>query len=103
MCLSNHNAGYKRLDRAIRAVSQLGKKHQDLKLILVGNGSNTAALKNLAAELGQENIIFLPKLSYEKVPLILRAAHVYLNTNDESNLSHPVLEAMTCGTAVIYG
>ncbi len=70
-------------------------------MILVGNGYNTNALKTLAHEIGRDNIIFLEKLRYQDVPLILRAADVYLNTNDESNLSHPVLEAMTCGTAIL--
>ena len=35
------------------------------------------------------------------MPLILNLADVYLNTNDVSNLSHPVLEAMISGTAVV--
>lgn len=102
LCLSNHNAGYKRLDRAIRAVSQVSRKHPSIKLILVGNGANTENLKQLAKELGQTgNILFLPKLSHEQIPFILNIASVYLNTNDQSNLSHPVLEAMMCGTAVV--
>lgn len=101
LCLSNHNAGYKRLDRAVRAVGLLGKNHQNIKLILVGSGSNTSALKALADEIGQQNIIFLGKLKYQDIPLILKVADVYLNTNDESNLSHTVLEAMTCGTAIV--
>lgn len=102
LCLSNHNAGYKRLDRAVRAVSQVSRKHPSIKLILVGNGANTENLKQLAKELGQtDNILFLPKLSHEQIPFILNIASVYLNTNDQSNLSHPVLEAMMCGTTVV--
>lgn len=102
LCLSNHNAAYKRLDRAIRAVAELSKKYASIKLILVGNGANTNALKALAIATGQgKNIIFLPKLKHEQIPLILTAANVYLNTNDVSNLSHPVLEAMICGTTVV--
>lgn len=101
LCLSNHNAGYKRLERAVRAVGLLGKTQENIKLILVGSGSNTSALKALADETAQKNIIFLPKLKYQDIPLILKVADIYLNTNDESNLSHPVLEAMTCGKAVV--
>ena len=101
LCLSNHNAGYKRLDRAIRAIGALSKKHQNIKLILVGDGSNTNALKALAYRVGPKNIIFLPKLKYQDIPFILKVADVYLNTNDVSNLSNTVLEAMACGSAVV--
>ena len=102
LSLSNHNAGYKRLDRAIRAISELCRVYPKIKLILVGEGQNTQALKDLAEVSGSKlNILFLPKVTHQQVPLILNLADVYLNTNDVSNLSHPVLEAMISGTAVV--
>ena len=102
LSLSNHNAGYKRLDRVIRAISELSRMYPKIKLILVGEGQNTQALKDLAEVSGSKlNILFLPKVTHQQVPLILNLANVYLNTNDVSNLSHPVLEAMISGTAVV--
>ena len=102
MCLSNHNAGYKRLDRAVRAVCKISKKYKKIKLILVGQGTYTFSLKKLSdSQQGGENIIFLPKVDHNEIPIILGASDLYLNTNDVSNLSHPVLEAMTAGTPII--
>lgn len=102
LCLSNHNSGYKRLDRAVRAISVVAQKNKNFKLILVGNGANTNNLKSLAEALKcTENVIFMPKIEHNDIPNILSVANIYLNTNDQSNLSHPVLEAMISGKTVV--
>lgn len=102
LCLSNHNASYKRLERAVRAILKLSKSIDNIKLLMVGTGRNTAALKKLANSSGKNNsIVFIPKLSYGNIPYIHNISDIYLNTNDESNLSHPVLEAMYIGKTVV--
>tara|TARA_X000000368_G_C23010814_1_gene703375 strand:+ start:82 stop:1446 length:1365 start_codon:yes stop_codon:yes gene_type:complete len=102
LCLSNHNAPYKRLDRAVRAVSEASKVNPRIKLVLVGEGLNTSSLKELSSSLeATNNILFKSKISHQDVPVIMSASDCYLNTNDVSNLSHTVLEAMSAGMPVI--
>lgn len=102
MCLSNHNGAYKRLDRAIRAAAVASAQNRFIHLILVGNGRNTPGLKALARKLScDENVHFIPKVLNKDIPVLLNSIDFYLNTNDQSNLSHPVLEAMVAGRCVI--
>ena len=102
LCLSNHNGAYKRLDRAVRAAAVASSKNPAIHLILVGNGQNTPGLKALARELACEgNVHFIPKVAHVDIPVLLNSVDLYLNTNDQSNLSHPVLEAMVAGKSVI--
>jgi glycosyltransferase involved in cell wall biosynthesis len=68
----------------------------------VGNGQNTPQLKALASELScDKNVHFIHKVAHVDVPILLNSVDIYLNTNDQSNLSHPVLEAMVAGKPVI--
>ncbi len=102
LCLSNHNGAYKRLDRAVRAAAAASAQNPAIHLILVGNGQNTPRLKALACQLlCNGNVHFIPKVAHADIPILLNSVDLYLNTNDQSNLSHPVLEAMVAGKCVI--
>jgi len=97
LTLSNHNAQYKRIDRIIRGFDACNLKNA--KLIICGNGLFTPSYKELAK--GNEDIIFLEKISHEKIPLLFKGIDVYVNCNDQSNLSHTTLEAMAAGKLVL--
>ena len=97
LTLSNHNAQYKRIDRIIRGFHACNLKNA--KLLICGNGLFTPSYKELAK--GNEDIIFLEKISHEKIPLLFKAIDVYVNCNDQSNLSHTTLEAMAAGKLVL--
>jgi len=97
LTLSNHNAQYKRLDRIIRAFNEASTSHSSL--IIVGHGSFTEEYRALAQ--GNAKIIFMGKVAHDQIPSILNATDVYVNCNDESNLSHTVLEAMSAGKLLI--
>jgi glycosyltransferase involved in cell wall biosynthesis len=102
LCLSNHNGAYKRLDRAVRAAAAASAQNRFIHLILVGNGKNTPELKALVRELCCDgNVHFIPKVLNKDISVLLNSIDFYLNTNDQSNLSHPVLEAMVAGRSVI--
>lgn len=102
ICLSNHNSGWKRLDRAIRAVAVARDLFPKIKLILPGHGTYTEPLKNLSSSLEvQNNILFIDRIPNNKITSIFSLADIYLNTNDQSNLSHTILEAMSAGLAIV--
>ncbi len=102
LSLSNHNGAYKRLDRAIRAVSQVRVGNKRVILVLVGEGKNTNSLKVLAESVGaKDRVHFLKRVPHEKIGRLFNICDAYINTNDQSNLSHPILEAIKYGTPVI--
>jgi glycosyltransferase involved in cell wall biosynthesis len=59
---------YKNLDTAIKAFAKVSRNHQDLKLILMGDGPEDERLKKLVQELGvKEKVVFKGKVSQDQV------------------------------------
>ena len=100
--LSNHNGTYKRLDRTVRALAALSRRRPEVHLVLPGQGATTKSLQALARELGvAERVHFPGRLVHKRVALVLNGSDVYMNTNDVSNLSNTVLEALVCHRPVV--
>lgn len=59
---------YHGVDKLIEGFAQLANEHEDLRLLIVGDGHVLASLKNLTAELGiEEKVIFTGNVVYEEV------------------------------------
>lgn len=63
------------LDQLVRAADLL-RDAPDVLVSLIGEGDDKPRLKALAADLGLDNVQFLPQVSRERIPALLRAADV---------------------------
>lgn len=84
---------YKRIDLAISAIKNTGKK-----LIVIGGGSEEKKLKELAS--GDKNITFTGRIDDEKLRFYLQSAKAMIFCAEEDFGLAP-LEAQACGTPVI--
>lgn len=95
-------ASWKRVDRAISAFADAKKNIPSLKLIIVGDGEERESLKNIANKLNVEkDVIFVGAVAQKEIQLYLEIADVFLSLYDLSNVGNPLLEAMSCGKAII--
>jgi glycosyltransferase involved in cell wall biosynthesis len=84
----------------IRVVNKLRTALPQLKLIVVGDGPERAALEREAAPFG-EAVTFTGAQPPEQVGVYLRAADVFALFSTYEGLPHTVLEAMQVGTPVV--
>lgn len=85
----------KRLDRLIQAFSALSLGHNNLWLLLTGDGPLRDELMSLAQSINnRENIRFLGHV--EDVCAILRASDIYVLPSDEEGFGIALAEAMAC-------
>jgi len=87
----------KRFDIIIESLSSLQQKN--IKLILVGNGSENENLKNLAKQLNLEDkVIFLSQVSNEELQILYKNALFYLLASEREGFPTTVLESLSLGT-----
>jgi glycosyltransferase involved in cell wall biosynthesis len=91
----------KRIDLLLRVFARVQAGNPELRLIRVG-GPLTAPQRDLARELGVENLILeLPFLDRKILAAVYRRATLVLQTSDAEGFGLPVAEAMACGTPVV--
>ncbi|MBO6176483.1 MAG: glycosyltransferase [Treponema sp.] len=89
---------YKRIDLAIKACGELGKK-----LVVIGSGSQEAELKKLASSYKNSVITFTGRISDEEVSAYLQKCKALIFSAEEDFGIIPV-EVQCCGRPVIaYG
>jgi glycosyltransferase involved in cell wall biosynthesis len=102
MVTASRLAGWKRVDRAIRALARVRAWVPAALLVVVGDGEERANLAALANELGvSENVRFAGAVPQDDVMTYMHAADVFLAIADLSNVGNPLLEAMACGMCVV--
>lgn len=90
------------LDYLLKAVPKVVAKHSESVFCLVGDGVQTVALKQLAADLEIENFVrFLGRMSHEKLPLAFLAAYCSVIPSIYEAVSLSGLESLACGIPVI--
>lgn len=95
-------ASWKRVDRAITALSIISRNHDNVKLVVVGDGEEKENLKKLAGQLDViKNVRFVGAIEQLEVRNYLEIADIFLSLYDLSNVGNPLLEAMTCGKPII--
>ena len=93
---------WKRVDRAIRAMSQVIQKIPNAFLVIVGDGPERENLENLARILGVgTHVMFIGPVPHDEVRYFFNGCDLFLSLYDHSNLCNPVLEALTCGKCII--
>ena len=91
--------GWKRVDGIIRALTRL---EDDVVLLVAGDGDMEAPWKALARELGVEDRVrFLGNVPHERIPLLVRAADVFVLNSEYEGLSHTLLEVQALGTPMV--
>ena len=93
---------WKRLDRAIVAISKLKKQHIDCKLIIVGEGNERIALERLVRKKNVEDyVIFVGGVDQNEIGKYYVMSDVFLSLYDFSNVGNPLLEALMHGKPII--
>jgi L-malate glycosyltransferase len=85
----------------LRAFALVQRHHPDATLTLVGAGSQDAALRNLARELGLRNVTFAGRVAPSDIWRHYADADIYVQTPDIDNMPSSVLEAYASGCPVV--
>lgn len=90
---------WKRVDGIIRALLSLPA---DVHLLVAGDGDMLEPWKQLASELGlAQRVHFLGNRPYSEIPLLIRAADVFVLNSEYEGLSHTLLEVCALGTPAV--
>ena len=90
---------WKRVDQIVRAVAELPA---DVRLLVAGDGDMLEEWRRLAADLGVgDRVTFLGNVPHERVPLLIRAADVFVLNSEYEGLSHTLLEVQALGTPMV--
>jgi len=98
---------WKRVDRIITAFAHASLKNEKIVLDIVGSGLEEINLKNLVKkyddlyyDIGYK-IAFHGEVSREKALTLLGCSDIFISTNDYSNVSNSLMEAMFGGKGII--
>ncbi len=90
---------WKRVDGILRALQGLP---EDVHLLVAGDGDMEEPWRALARELGlAERAHFLGNVPHARIPLVIRAADVFVLNSRYEGLSHTLLEVLNLGTPIV--
>lgn len=85
----------------LRAFHAVQRRYPDATLTIVGTGSEDAALRRLAAELGLCGVTFTGRVAPENIWEYYAAADIYIQTPAIDNMPSSILEAFASGLPVV--
>jgi glycosyltransferase involved in cell wall biosynthesis len=86
----------------VQAFALAQKSHPEIRLVLLGDGPQADALKQLAGELGvTDRVTFTGKVPFEEVPAYLKAADIFSFASITETQGLVTLEAMAAGLPVV--
>ena len=95
-------AAWKRVDRAVAALPSIACEVPNALLLIVGDGEERERLERQARDLGVvDHVRFAGAVAQHEVARHMQAADVFLAPADLSNVGNPLLEAMSCGLAIV--
>lgn len=93
---------WKRVDRILKAMPDITKQNSDVRLFILGDGSERTNLEKLVEKLSLEKyVIFVGSISHDKVADFLNAADIFISLYDLSNVGNSLLEAMICSKCIV--
>jgi glycosyltransferase involved in cell wall biosynthesis len=93
---------WKRVDRAVGVMRLVLAQLPNARLVVVGSGEELEHLREQTRREGvEEQVLFAGRVDHSQLGDYYDMCDCLLSTNDISNLSNPVLEAMSCGRAVV--
>ncbi|HEY0427333.1 MAG TPA: glycosyltransferase family 4 protein [Pyrinomonadaceae bacterium] len=100
--LSNRNfEAHYRVADVLRAFRQIQNRFPEARLLIAGSGGEEEKLKTLARELKLENTEFLGRIENAEMPEIYERADIYLNSSIVDNMPLSIIEAFSCGLAIV--
>jgi glycosyltransferase involved in cell wall biosynthesis len=94
---------YKRVEHILSAFRSVKKRLPTAKLVIVGDGDHTEALKNMAKTLGLSDVVFAGKVSEEKKAVFMASSWVAVSSSFIEGWGMTITECAACGTpAVAY-
>jgi len=91
--------GWKHVERIVEAFSEVATGNMFLDI--VGGGPEENNLKELVNDLELDNVVFHGEVPRKRALELLTNADIFISTNDYSNISNSLMEAMACGKGVI--
>ncbi len=90
------------IDVLINAFAKLSGKHQNLKLFIIGEGTEEQKLKHLCNDLGiDKNVVFTGRVNFSEISNYFNMLNVLVNISDYESFGVSVIEAMACEKPVI--
>ncbi|MBN2547568.1 MAG: glycosyltransferase [Anaerolineales bacterium] len=94
------------VDLIARAFVQAAAQRPELRLVMLGNGSQAGKLRQIFGErrFGQDDqptVIFPGQVKYADLPRFYRQADIYVSASHSDGTSISLLEAMACGMPVL--
>jgi len=92
----------KGLEFLIKAMPEILKENNNVKLIIAGDGPKKNNLEKLAKSLGVlENVALLGYVEHKKLPNLYRNADIFILPSLYEGMSNTILEAMASGLPII--
>ena len=92
----------KQIDILIRAISITRQKYPDIRVALVGDGSERMNLETLCNQLNLESVIsFLGNQPYQNIPSFLNQSRIFMMASSFEGLPVAMIEALSCGLPVV--
>jgi glycosyltransferase involved in cell wall biosynthesis len=86
----------------IRAFKRISIRHEDAKLLIIGDGSLRESMETLCKELNiADRVFFYGHLSLEKVMALVADSNIYALTSLEEGLPISLIEAMALGRPIV--
>ena len=90
------------VDVIARAFVQVARQRPEVRLVLLGNGSQAAMLRQTFARGDVADRVVTPgQVSHNSLPRYFRSADLYLSASHSDGTSISLLEAMACGCPVV--
>jgi glycosyltransferase involved in cell wall biosynthesis len=85
----------------LHAFAEIQRTVPEAHLTVAGDGSQRAALGELARELALNNVVFLGAVPPERMPAVYDACDIFLNASSIDNMPVSLLEAFASGLPVV--
>ena len=86
------------VDVIARAFVLAARQHPELRMLMLGNGSQASELRQTFIKAGvQDQVLFPGQVSQSDLPRLYRTADLYISASHSDGTSISLLEAMACG------
>jgi len=93
---------WKRVDRIIHAMANVTEKEKNVVLLIIGDGEERKNLENMTENLDlKDHVWFMGSIPCNYLDRYYAIADIFVQTNDLSNVSNPLLEAMRAGKCIV--
>lgn len=100
-CIKSLESLYK-IDVLIRAFALSQQQHPELRLMIIGEGSQESKLKQLCTELKiKDKVVFTGRIPFHEISRYYNMLNIFVNISEYESFGVSVIEAMACALPVI--